>query len=275
MEGLFDLDEWTYRKIKALNFTYAKLFNRSAKHVWTAFNDDESELIAPTYHMDVGTAFHWAALEPKRFLDQVVADLPVSKNSKKYQAWKMDQIEKLIIKGEDIENVQKMVKVMFEKESVKKYLSDGYPEKRIIWFEEEFGIWCKGGIDWIRKDGQVLVDLKKTQVASRYAFEMAIRRYEYYPQAAHYMRGFEKIMGLRPKEWVWIASEQQAPHECNVFVGDPMEIENASDNLDYWYDRFAECQKTGEWPGYPDEPIYLGWSPDEVRTPADDQYSYF
>lgn len=82
-------------------------------------------------------------------------------------------------------------------------------------------------------------------------------------------------MGFRPLEWVWIASEQQAPNECNVFMGDPMEIENAESTLEYWYQRYAHCLETGVWEGYTDEVIYLGgWAPEEI-TPADDEFSYF
>jgi exodeoxyribonuclease VIII len=243
--------------------------------VWTAINDPDAEIISPTYFMDQGTGFHWAALEPRRFTEKVVSDLPISKLSNKYKAWKRLQGDKLILKLEDIVNIRKMVEVLFSKESVKKYLSEGWSEKSIIWFEEAFGIWCKCRIDWIRKDGQVLVDLKKCQVASRYAFEMSIRRYEYYMQAAHYLRGYSKVMGYRPKEWVWIASEINRPNECNVFVGDPMEIENAEATLDYWYEKYRQCLESGYWPGYEDEPIYLGgWRPEE-SAPADDEFSYF
>jgi len=275
-EGLFDIEEWTYRNIKALNITYAKLFNRSALHVYTAVNEPDAELVAPTYHMDVGTAFHWAALEPKRFIEKVVADLPISKLSKKYQEWKARQSGKLIIKAADIENVKRMVDVMYSKRSVKKYLNEGWHEKSLIWFEEQFGIWCKGRIDWIRKDGEALVDLKKTQVATRWAFEMAIRRYEYYMQAGHYMRGFKKVTGYMPRDWVWIAAEQMAPHECNVFVADPMEVESAQATLDHWYQRYSECLETGVWPGYIDEPIYLGgWRPEESEINEDEEYPNF
>jgi hypothetical protein len=273
-EGLFDIPESTYRKIKALNITYAKLFNRSALHVWTAINDPKSELITPSYAMKQGTAFHWCALEPSRFESEVVAESDLHKNSKDYKKWAAENADKLIVKPEDIVNVRKMVKVMRSKKSVAGYLSGGWSEKSILWYEDEFKIWCKGRIDWIRTDGQAVIDLKKTQVASRYAFELAIRRYEYNIQGAHYMRGYSKVMGYRPREWVWIVSEIEPPNECNVFVADPIEIDSAEVNLEYWYGRYATSLETGHWPGYPDEPIYLGGN-EPVGEITNDEFSHF
>lgn len=275
-EGLFDLPEYLYRRIKALNITYAKLFNRSALHVWTAINDPNALIVAPSYATKEGTGFHWAALEPRRFREQVVAELQISKNSKVYKAWEEDNADKLILKPATIENIIRMVKVLNSKESVMKYIGAGWAEKSIIWHEDEYDIWCKGRIDWIRDDGQALIDLKKTQVATRWAFEMAIRRYEYNKQAAHYMRGFAKCMGYRPKEWAWIASEIDPPNECNVFVADPEEIEAAEADLENWYQRYADCLATGEWPGYPDQPVYLGYEPVEIEEDfEEDEFSYF
>lgn len=275
-EGLFDLPEHDYRRIKALNITYAKLFNRSPAHVYTAINDPDAALISPSYAMKQGTAFHWAALQPQRFESEVVEDMPMSKNSSAYKAWKEDQGDKLILGAKDVKNVTRMVEVLKTKTAAQKYLQSGWPEKSIIWREERFGIWCKCLIDWIREDGQALIDLKKTQVASRWAFEMAIRRYEYYMQAAHYTRGYAKVMGYWPKEWVWIASEIDPPNECNVFVADPEQIEEAQGRLEGWYAEYQKCLETGEWPGYTDTPIFLGYNPNPMDPGEDDdQYPEF
>jgi hypothetical protein len=273
-EGLFDIEESAYRSIKALNITYAKLFNRSALHVWTAVNDPDSELITPSYAMKQGTAFHWCALEPARFEFQCVPEPKLNKNSKAYKEWAAENADKLVIKAEDIKKVRKMVEVMRSKATVDAYLSGGWAEKCLLWYEDEHGIWCKGRLDWIRTDGQALIDLKKTQVASRFAFEMAIGRYEYNMQAAHYMRGYSKIMGYRPAEWVWIVSEIEPPNECNVFVADPIEIDSAEATLEYWYERYSSCLETGHWPGYSDEAIYLGGQV-PVAEIVNDEYSNF
>jgi hypothetical protein len=163
-----------------------------------------------------------------------------------------------------------MVQKLREKKSTMKYLGSGYAERAILWYEPDYDIWCKGKIDWITADGQALVDLKKCQLASKFGFLKSIINYEYYTQAAHYMRGYETCMGYRPKEWVWIAAEIAPPNECNTFVADPVDIDIAEDRVLTWYERFAECQKTGVWPGYPDEPIYLGGRHPQITSGNDD-----
>ena len=56
--------------------------------------------------------------------------------------------------------------------------------------------------------------------------------------------------------------------------GLPMLIESAEADLEYWYQRYAHCLETGEWPGYPDEPIYLG-AQVPVAEIVNDEYSNF
>jgi hypothetical protein len=256
--GLFDIPDIIYRRIKALNITYAKLFNRSPLHVHTAITDPSSGIVSPSYAMETGTAFHWRVLEPERFKEKVKIAPAVSKNSGRYKSWKSEQAGNVIITAADYVSVCTMARKLAKHKAAQMYLSAGYAEKAIIWYEPDFDIWCKGKIDWIRGDGQAIVDLKKTQLASKFGFLKSVYNYDYYTQAAHYMRGYEVCMGYRPKDWVWIASEIDPPNECNVFVADPMEIDVAEDKVLMWYEKFAECERTGHWPGYPDEPIYLG-----------------
>lgn len=267
--GIFDMPDPIYRRIKALNITYAKLFNKSAAHVWQAFNDPAS-IVGATYAMEVGTAFHWAVLEPDRFKRELKIDQAISKNSTAYKTWREEVKGKLVIKAADYVAVKTMVKKLMKKQAAQRYLSDGYPELAMLWWEPDYEIWCKGKIDWVTADGNALVDLKKTQNASKFGFIKSIINYEYYTQAAHYMRGYETCMGYRPAEWIWIAAEQLPPNESNVFVADPVEIDMAENRVLTWYRRFAECKRTGNWPGYPDEVIHLGQRHAQGVTADDD-----
>ncbi len=259
-QGLFRIPDKVYRQIKAFNITNAKLFNRSPLHVWTSYNDPEAEIISPTYAMDVGTAFHWAVLEPERFKGEVVIDLAINHNKLEYKQWKEDNSDKLIIRAKDYRNVQKMVDVLELKKSVKEFLNipEGHAELACLWREPDYGFWCKAKFDWLPAAGNAIVDLKKTQVASKREFVKAIYRYDYYVQAAHYMNGFEIVVGYRPDDFVWIASEQLPPNECNVFCADHEEIGQAEAKLIDWYRQYAECLDTGQWPGYVDEVVELG-----------------
>ena len=261
-QGIFKIKEAQYRQIKAANVTYLKLFNRSPLHVWTAFNDEDAEIVKPTYAMRQGTAFHWAVLEPHRLDEDVAIDPGWSKNSKKYKEWAKLAEGKLIISAIDARNVRRMAENVYRKKSAMQYIKNGYAEITLLWFEPEFGMWCKGRIDWVTAEGDVLIDLKKTQIATQWAFTASIRRYEYYKQAAHYCRGYRMITGQRPKKWIWIVSEIDRPNECNTFAADMAAVDSAEVDVENWYWRYAECERTGEWVGYADEVIELGYDYD-------------
>ncbi len=272
-EGIFEIEEKTYRKIKALNITYAKLFKRSPAHVEVAIYDENAEIVSPSYAMKQGTGFHWAALEPERFKKEVVTDLETSKNSKVYKAWAEEQAHNLILSAKDIKNIRAMVSKMLSKSTALQYLQAGWAERSLLWLEPEYGIWCKGRIDFLSSSPVALIDLKKTQVATRWAFEGSIRRYDYYHQVAHYERGFCRVMNIdwrKQPAWIWIASEIDPPNECNVFKADVAEIDRAEEELLSWYEAYAYCLSTGEWPGYSDDIINLGYEFDPYSTANDD-----
>ncbi len=165
------IPEAEYRRIKALNITYAKLFDRSPLHVWTAYNDEDAKIVSATYAMKQGTAFHWAVLETHRLDTDVAIDPGWSKNSNKYKEWEKEQCDKLIIAAVDNRNVRRMAENVYRKKSAMQFLQSGYPEITLLWFEPIYKIWCKGRIDWVTADGDVLIDLKKTQIATAWAFE--------------------------------------------------------------------------------------------------------
>jgi hypothetical protein len=266
-QGLFDIPDEIYFRIKACNMSTIKNFKYSPAHVWVEYTTPHD----PSYAMEQGTGFHWAALQPEKFKNDVVAQLDAAKNSKKYKNWAEEQRAdgKLILAAKDIRNINNMVRIMRAKKSAMKYIANGWPEKAMLWYEPQFDIWCKGKVDWIREDGDALVDLKKTQKATQWAVMGAINRYGYNFQAFHYMRGFETITGKRPSEWVWIFSEIDPPNECNTYVADPLEIEEAEYTVLEWYDQWAYHYHKGDWFGYADDVIYLGGQPINLESDID------
>ena len=114
-------------------------------------------------------------------------------------------------------------------------------------------------IDWITPDVYV-VDLKKTvTVATQFAFQRNKRNYDYDRQAWFYSRGFEAVVGRKPKEFIWIVSESEPPNECRGFVADWDDLANQEGEGMMLIERYAECLENVDWPGYPDDLIYFGY----------------
>lgn len=126
----------------------------------------------------------------------------------------------------------------------------GFCEQSIVW--EYRGLRMKCRLDKFA-DGQrpVILDLKKCRVGfgTTEECQRSVANYEYHVQMALYVKGVETITGRRP-EFVWVFVEDNDPFDIQVIP--------ASDE-DYvigWHlaraalDRYARCQKAGEYPGY-------------------------
>lgn len=270
-EGVFDLPDSVYFKIKALSSSALKLFRYSPAHV-RAYEDKPASS-GETPAMREGTAFHWCMLQPDVYRRRVVADLGISKQKKAYKLWRAMQEDagKLVLPAQTIARVEAMCRVALSKRTVQQYMQAGWAERALIWLDPEFGLWMKCKVDWITADGAALVDLKKAQGASEFGFQRSIYRYDYYVQAYHYMRGYKHLARLGAADrvrWCWLVSEIDEPNECNLFVADQAAIDEAGDQVEMWYQRYAGCLARGEWPGYPDAPVHLGYEFEPVMDAA-------
>lgn len=262
--GIYNMDWAQYRALDALNNSALDKLAQSPLHFKTYLEQPQQP---PTTPMQIGSAFHFCVLQPDRFKAEIVADPGWNKNSNKYKEWATTKQGKIVLKRKDINNVLNMARVLRSKRSAMQYLSSGWAEKAIVWQDPETGIWCKGLVDWLCPD-MTVVDLKKTVVATQWAFGGSIRRYNYYRQAAFYARGFAAL-GMKMKDFVWIASESDPPNEARAFIADPYEIDEADAAISPLLYRLAECQKTDEWPGYPDEAVEFGYRYDPATSVAD------
>ncbi len=51
-------------------------------------------------------------------------------------------------------------------------------------------------------------------------------------------------------------------------------VESAEIEVMDWYRRFAECEKTGAWPGYADDIIELGYDIDGMVSSVEDDIQW-
>lgn len=131
-------------------------------------------------------------------------------------------------------------------------LSDGFGEASAFWIDETTGELCKCRPDWTSPagDGVILVDGKTCQDASPEGFSRAIWNLDYWLQAAWYSDGFEKATGKRVHGFVFAAVESSWPHAAAAYMlGDDV-LDKARAENRRLLDLYAECRRTGVWPGY-------------------------
>lgn len=136
------------------------------------------------------------------------------------------------------------------------FTEGGEAEKTLVWFEEEFGIWCRARLDWISKDRKDVLDYKTTgstanpDVVSRTLFTNG-----YDIQEAFYRRGVLKVFGIEAR-FRFVYQETNAPHAMSVIALDPMSKTFADRRVRSAMEKFAACLKSGVWPGYTTETCY-------------------
>lgn len=202
-----------------------------------------------------GTLAHCATLEPGEFAKRYRVSAAVNRNTK---VWK-EFAEKALADGlEPIQDYQydaamRQAEKVRALPEVKDALSVGHAEISACWRDDQTGALCRCRPDWTSPAGEsgcVLLDLKTYTDASARAFLIQIARKHYAGQAGFYTDGFGAASGLMVHGFVFVAVETELPHEAACYMLDHESLEAGR----RWYRRhlgtYAECLRTGVWPGY-------------------------
>jgi exodeoxyribonuclease VIII len=95
------------------------------------------------------------------------------------------------------------------------------------------------------------VDLKTTEDASPRGFTRSISKYGYHRQEAFYRRGFSAA-GQGLDQFLFIAVEKTPPFAVGIYAVDSQSVGFADMSIGRELERFSECLKRDEWPGYGD-----------------------
>jgi exodeoxyribonuclease VIII len=132
-------------------------------------------------------------------------------------------------------------------------LAEGMAEVSAFWIDAETSELCKCRPDWVAPvgDGVILIDGKTCQDASPDGFGRAIWNFAYHLQAAWYSDGYEAATGQRVHGFVFAAVESAWPHPAAAYMlGDDV-LDKARAENRRLLNLYAECKRTGTWPGYP------------------------
>jgi len=141
----------------------------------------------------------------------------------------------------------------------------GRAELSIVWVDEKTGVTCKARLDWHTPThaGGAIVDLKTTPDASPWAFAGSANKWGYYRQGATYLRGAEAV-GLPAVHFAIIAVEKRPDAYKGGFYNGVILYRLREDDvilggtqLDFALAMYAECERTGIYPGYTTEVVDL------------------
>ena len=235
-----------------------------AHYYFEKINENEELKRERTKSLDVGTAFHYLALEPGSFDDHIAIDpdnWPTKKEcgrtiEEQRQEFADKHPGKIILRPGNMDNMHNMAQSIRNHPAARYLLQGkGMVEPSIFAREMIHDVDCRVRPDWLREDG-LIIDLKTTKDASPSGFDKAIWNYRYHVQAAFYMDMYEIATGKKAAGFVLIPVENNPP----FLAGEPVLLEEGDDWINLGrraymenIETYARCVAANEWPGYGSE----------------------
>jgi len=257
LTGFFNgLEFEDYLKLSGVSNSF---MNQMAKSPEDALWYKRHEKKLETKSMEFGTHMHCAILEPNE-LDKRYAYMPDcdgrTKEGKSLKAeYEFKNAGKIVLKEELWESAQYVREKLLNHSRIPALLNNFTPEVSMQW--EYDGLLYKGRCDALHNEEPYIVDIKTAKSAHENYFEHAIFNLGYHRQAAMYTHGCE-VLGRKIKKYFIIAIENTAPWKEALFEVPESAIEIGRAELKVLSDKYKECRKTNQWPGYSHEVKIVG-----------------
>lgn len=265
-----DIPNDEYHRGPGISKSGLDLVHKSPIHyhaVKTAANDNAR---TPTPAQAFGTAFHMLLLEPQRFADSYAPEpvgaprrpTRIQREAKKPSPETLEAIDwwdsfeesnagRELLDADSYDRLQRMRDAAMANAAAGALLGARpyQVEQSFYWTDPATGELCRCRPD-IWRDDDILGDVKSTLDASPDGFAKSVFNYRYHVQDPFYRDGFEACTGRAPRGFLFIAVEKDPPFATAVYSLDPEAIELG--RVEYQRDlaRYAECRRTGQWPGY-------------------------
>jgi exodeoxyribonuclease VIII len=218
--------------------------------------------------LQFGWALHLALLEPSRF-ELEVASVPEGTERKTkagklaWSAFEAKHKGKVLLTPDEREAINGIRESVSRHETARMLLNgQGANEVSLVWDWE--GLRLKARIDRVTslEGWPVILDLKSCEHADRFNFERAAHRFGYWEQASMYVDGLDVLRpmpdGGHYRRFMWLACESEPPFCVQVWEADQEPLQWGRDRYQRYAKTWAECKRTGNWPGYPEGVDLLG-----------------
>jgi exodeoxyribonuclease VIII len=260
----YDLPAGEYHAHPARSKSYLwKLYSGTPAHA--EFGETETTPV-----MDLGTAVHFAALEPDKF----ESDLIRGPDDRRGNKWK-DALEeaaaygKLVLTSGDYDKAGRMGDSL-RKLPIVRQLSEAQilREPSAFWRDEETGLECRCRPDIYCPAFEIMADLKTTGDASPFIWSKRAADMGYHAQEAWYTDGWQLAGGDRVEGFVFIVVETDYPHLAAAYELTPEAVHEGRLAMRKALLTYRDCRDSGEYPGYPAEVQSLdlpGWAYKETK----------
>lgn len=206
-----------------------------------------------------GNLAHCAVLEPETFEQRYVVGKALNRNTKEWKEFVAAHPDRVAIQPDQYEAATRQAVSVRALPEIGEALQNGKPEVSAFWTDEETGVPCRCRPDFVHPfdDKSVaLLDLKTYTDASPREFARQVARKNYAKQAAFYSDGYEAASGMIVRAFIFIAVSTEYPYAASAVMLDDDSLESGRQHYKRNLRTYAECERTGKWPGY-DEGITL------------------
>lgn len=201
-----------------------------------------------------GNLAHCAILELDEFDKRYAVGPDVSRATKAWKEFEASLPPGMVgIKPDQRETAMRQRDQVMLLPDVAEALSAGHAEVSAFWTDPQTGVLCRCRPDWVHPvgdDAVILVDAKTFSDASPDEFARQCARKAYHKQAAYYSDGFEAASGKRVLAFIFVAVETDWPNAASATMLDEQSIEQGRADYRRNLQTYAQCLKTGQWPGY-------------------------
>lgn len=200
-----------------------------------------------------GSMAHCATLEQDEFDKRYIVGPSVNRNTKVWKEFVEAHPDHIAIQQDQSDTAWRQARSIFALPEVGDTFASGKPEVSAFWRDAETGVDCRCRPDWVHPvgdDSVILLDVKTYSVASANEFNKQVARKRYDVQAAFYSDGYAAASGKIVLGFVFVAVEAEWPHAANAFMLDAQGIAAGREKYQKNLRTYAECLRTGKWPGY-------------------------
>lgn len=211
-----------------------------------------------TKALDIGRAAHALALGEPEFNKYFIISPYDDFRSKEARTWRDDQT-RTVLKAAEFDEVQAVAAVQRRSAQVMRAFEDGAPEKSLIWYDKETGIWLKDRPDWLphKPSERFIVEYKTALSVEPRRWSNDAFKFGYHMQAAMHVDGARNVMGVDPMGVCHVVQEKSAPYLAELRLFSPEQLEDGRFQYRLALKKFAKCLKEGIWPSYTEEPQFV------------------